>query len=77
MVLPVTSPLVTAPEPNAEENDSVAIVVSEETGVISLVMDGAVERDIAPDQLRTRLAGLILRRRTIERPRETGYSSMS
>ena len=27
-----------------EENDAVAIVVSEETGVISLVMDGDIER---------------------------------
>ena len=52
-----------------EENDAVAIVVSEETGVISLVMNGAIERSIEPDQLRLRLAGLILRRRTAERPR--------
>ena len=41
-----------------EENDAVAIVVSEETGVISLVMDGGIERELEPDQLRTRLAEL-------------------
>jgi diadenylate cyclase len=60
-----------------EENDAVAIVVSEETGIISLVMNGAIERNLEPDQLRLRLAGLILRRRTLERPRETGYSALS
>src|SRR5678810_499571 len=35
-----------------EENDAVAIVVSEETGSISLVRDGAMERGISPDALR-------------------------
>jgi diadenylate cyclase len=47
-----------------EENDSVAIVVSEETGSISLVSDGAIERGIDPDTLRTRLRSLVLQRRT-------------
>jgi diadenylate cyclase len=59
-----------------EENDAVAITVSEETGTISLVMNGAIERNIEPDQLRLRLASLILRRRTMERPREAGYSAL-
>ena len=31
-----------------EENDSVAIVVSEETGMISLVVDGQIERGLEP-----------------------------
>jgi len=60
-----------------EENDAVAITVSEETGIISLVMNGAIERNIEPDQLRLRLASLILRRRTTERPRDAGYSALS
>ena len=60
-----------------EENDAVVIVVSEETGTISLVMNGSIERNLEADQLRARLAGLILRRRTMERPRETGYSALS
>jgi diadenylate cyclase len=60
-----------------EENDAVAIVVSEETGTISLVMNGAIERFVEPDQLRLRLASLILRRRTAERPRDAGYSALS
>ncbi len=46
-----------------EENDSVAIVVSEETGSISLVADGQIERGIDPDALRTRLRSLVLQRR--------------
>jgi diadenylate cyclase len=56
-----------------EENDSVALVVSEETGVISLVKDGDIDREVQPDQLRGRLAKLITRRVAVE-PRETGYS---
>jgi diadenylate cyclase len=60
-----------------EENDAVAIVVSEETGTISLVMNGSIERSIDPDQLRLRLSGLILRRRTLERPRDAEYSALS
>src|SRR5687767_3373619 len=59
-----------------EENDAIAIVVSEETGVISLVMNGDVERSLDPDQLRTRLASLILKRRVFERPRQQEYSSL-
>jgi diadenylate cyclase len=42
-----------------EENDAVAIVVSEETGAISLVVEGAIERFLTPDELRGRLRGLI------------------
>jgi diadenylate cyclase len=46
-----------------EENDAVAIVISEETGNISLVLDGDIERAISPDALRSRLWSLIRRRR--------------
>jgi diadenylate cyclase len=46
-----------------EENDSVAIVVSEETGGISLVVDGQIERGIGVDVLRERLRSLVLQRR--------------
>jgi diadenylate cyclase len=45
-----------------EENDSVAIVVSEETGAISIVTDGQIERGVDPDLLRERLRSLVLRR---------------
>ena len=47
-----------------EENDAVGIVVSEESGGISLVTDGNLERGISPDVLRTRLSSLVGRRRT-------------
>ncbi len=56
-----------------EENDAIAMVVSEETGVISLVMDGNIERSVEPDVLRARLAALVPRRRPVE-SRESGYS---
>jgi len=47
-----------------EENDAVAIVVSEETGSISLVRDGKIERGISPEVLRTELRFIIGRRRS-------------
>ena len=45
-----------------EENDSVAVVVSEETGGISIVADGQIERGLTPERLRARLRALILQR---------------
>jgi diadenylate cyclase len=51
-----------------EENDAVAVVVSEETGTISLVIEGRIERELTQDDLRVRLRRLIsLRRATGER----------
>lgn len=46
-----------------EENDSVAIVVSEETGAISLVLGGDIERAVSADRLRASLRGLLGQRR--------------
>src|SRR6267142_4270778 len=45
-----------------EENDSVAIVVSEETGRISVVVEGQIERGLDGDELRARLRSLLLQR---------------
>src|SRR5919109_1476523 len=42
-----------------EENDAVAIVVSEETGAISLALAGTLERALSPDRLRDRLKALL------------------
>jgi diadenylate cyclase len=42
-----------------EENDAVAIVVSEETGTISLAMGGDLERGLTADTLRVRLRALL------------------
>jgi diadenylate cyclase len=46
-----------------EENDAVAIVVSEETGSVSLVVDGQIERGFDADGLRARLRTLMIQRR--------------
>ena len=43
-----------------EENDAVAIVVSEKTGRISLVVDGEIQRDLQPDDLRRQLRTLLV-----------------
>jgi diadenylate cyclase len=51
-----------------EENDAIAVVVSEETAWISLVTEGRIERNINPDQLRTRLRQLLHPRRAAEEP---------
>jgi diadenylate cyclase len=47
-----------------EENDAAAIVVSEETGLISVALDGEIERALSPDDLRQRLRDLIQPRRS-------------
>jgi diadenylate cyclase len=53
-----------------EENDAVAIVVSEETGIISLALDGRIERELSGDQLRTRLHQLLRSQRRDEKVRK-------
>jgi diadenylate cyclase len=45
-----------------EENDAIAIVVSEETGNISLAADGRIERGLDVDELRAQLRSLVLQR---------------
>lgn len=42
-----------------EESDAVAVVVSEETGTISIALDGQMDRGLTPDELRRRLRQLI------------------
>jgi diadenylate cyclase len=54
-----------------EENDSIAIVVSEETGSISVVADGQIERGVDTDVLRARLRALMLQRRAASRRRQS------
>jgi diadenylate cyclase len=46
-----------------EENDAIAVIVSEETGAISLAMEGRIERGLDADRLRERLRALVLSRR--------------
>ena len=53
-----------------EESDAAAIVVSEESGFISIALDGEIERALSPDDLRHRLRDLIRPRRRF-RKRDT------
>ena len=57
-----------------EENDSGAIVVSEETGKISVVEDGDIEHDIDSERLRTRLKSVVTLGRARGKQRQAGYS---
>jgi diadenylate cyclase len=43
-----------------EESDSICMIVSEETGAVSICHDGKIERDFNPDTFRRRLQQLIL-----------------
>jgi diadenylate cyclase len=43
----------------AEETDSAVLVVSEETGIISLVVNGQITRGLKPDQLRREMERLL------------------
>jgi diadenylate cyclase len=46
-----------------EESDAAAVLVSEETGLISIALNGGIERGLSPDALRERLKTLIQQRR--------------
>jgi diadenylate cyclase len=43
-----------------EETDAVSVIVSEETGGISLAVGGKIERDVTPARLRARLGELLM-----------------
>jgi diadenylate cyclase len=51
-----------------EENDAIAIVVSEETGIISFVVGGSIERGLTADELRSRLGAMVGRRGQAQSP---------
>jgi diadenylate cyclase len=53
-----------------EENDAIAIVVSEETGLISIVSDGQIERGLTIDALKARLRSLVMQRRRAGRTQQ-------
>ena len=56
-----------------EETDAIAIIVSEETGSISLAVGGSIERDLTIEQLRDRM-GRLLRRYVPPTPLPTSIS---
>ena len=53
-----------------------AIVVSEETGIVSIVADGTIERGLTTDDLRSRLRELLLQRAAAAHDRESRLSYM-
>ena len=53
--------------------DALAIVVSEERGQIGLALEGQLERDLTPDQLRERLRALIVQRKPVWRRSAAAY----
>lgn len=57
-----------------EENDAVAVVVSEETGNISIALDGTLERELTAETLRARLRALVLRRRGADESAEARHA---
>lgn len=44
----------------AEETDAIAVVISEETGIVSLAYDGKMEKYVPLDELQAKLAGFFL-----------------
>ena len=60
-----------------EENDAIAIVISEETGKISIATAGDLERGLSADTLRMRLATLLGHRRRRFRRTEEARSSLA
>ena len=61
-----------------EETDAIAIIVSEETGAISLAIAGTIERDLSVTQLRERLSSLLRRNiapATLPTPIVNGYTA--
>jgi diadenylate cyclase len=59
-----------------EETDAIAIIVSEETGSISLAVTGTIERELTVEQLRGRM-GTLLRRYVPPTPLPTTISNES
>ena len=57
-----------------EENDAVAIVISEQSGRISVVVDGEIERGLDADALRARLRTLVIQRNSTARKPEVQYT---
>ena len=51
-----------------EESDAAAVVVSEETGQISVALNGEIDRALSPDDLRVKLRTLVTTRRARVRP---------
>ncbi len=51
-----------------EESDALAVIVSEETGIVSICHRGMIERNFDPEDFKARLGELLLQEKTHERP---------
>ena len=58
---PETDPVCSGMNGNPVVPDAIAVVVSEETGAISMAVGGKIERDLSVEQLRERLSGELRR----------------
>ena len=56
-----------------EEGDALAVIVSEDTGSISVAIDGHIDRRLSPDELRERLRSLVTMRKS---QRQVGARSL-
>ena len=59
-----------------EETDAIAVIVSEETGKVSLALEGRIDRGLAPDRLRVRLRQLLTDRRPVRRPQKRSWAGL-
>jgi diadenylate cyclase len=62
-----------------EETDAVSVIVSEETGGISIAVGGQVEREVTPERLRHRLGELLSRyapQRALSHPMSSSVEAM-
>ena len=57
-----------------EESDAIALVVSEETGAISIAINGKLERDLEKAELRERLNELLSNQDSEEEEGQDGES---
>ena len=48
----------------AEETDAIAVVISEETGIVSLAYDGKLDKYVPLDELQAKLAGFYIQEET-------------
>ena len=60
----------------SENSDAVIVVVSEETGTISVAQDGVIERNFTVPQLEKRLRKEMLRRKEGEQQKEGSVKAL-
>ena len=51
----------------SDETDAVIVILSEETGIISLAFNGELRRPLTTDELRSQLIAILLQNKTDEK----------